>query len=147
MPDFRGTENYNIDDKARLLIPARFRKKLTDQKHGSVLILMKTPEGAIEVYEPDAWKSVQEKIDKLSEFNATEKRLKTYYNMNTDETELDKQGRITLPKRFLTECAIEKEVTLIGGGNKIEIWSPEKLKAILNMPATEIETLAERAMM
>lgn len=144
MPNFRGTENYSIDDKGRLMIPASFRKKMANQNPGAVWVVFKTLQQSIELYEESEWAEVQKKIDALSEFNLNEKRLKTYYNANISETELDKQGRVLLPKRFLEACAIDKEVTIVGGGNKIEVWNPNKLNELLNAPPESLETLSER---
>ncbi len=144
MPNFRGTENYSIDDKGRLMIPASFRKKMANQNSGAVWVVFKTLQQSIELYEESEWAEVQKKIDALSEFNLNEKRLKTYYNANISETELDKQGRVLLPKKFLEACGIDKEVTIVGGGNKIEVWNPNKLNDLLNAPPESLETLSER---
>jgi MraZ protein len=147
MPEFRGTEDYNLDDKGRLMIPSRFRKKMSNQNAGVTMVLMRTLQGSIEVYEPEAWVEMQKRIDALSDFNPKEKQLKTVLNASVDEAELDKQGRITFPKRFLENCGMTKEVTLIGEGNRIAVWNPEKHRAALNVPPLEIETLLEKAMM
>ncbi|MCS6987941.1 MAG: division/cell wall cluster transcriptional repressor MraZ [Chloroherpetonaceae bacterium] len=144
MPNFRGTENYSIDDKGRLMIPASFRKKMTNQNPGALFVVFKTLQSSIELYEESEWAEVQKKIDALSEFNLNEKRLKTYYNANISETELDRQGRVLLPKRFLEACGIKSEVTIVGGGNKIEVWNPDKLNELLNAPIENLETLSER---
>jgi MraZ protein len=117
---------------------------MANQNPGAVLVVFKTLQQSIELYEESEWAEVQKKIDALSEFNLNEKRLKTYYNANISETELDKQGRVLLPKRFLEACAIDKEVTIVGGGNKIEVWNPNKLNELLNAPPESLETLSER---
>jgi MraZ protein len=144
MPNFRGTETYSIDEKGRLMIPASFRKKMASQNAGAIWVVFKTMQHSIELYEEAEWAEVQKKIDALSEFNPSEKRLKTYYNANISETELDKQGRVLLPNKFLETCSIKNEVTIIGGGNKIEVWNPEKLSELLNASTENLETLTER---
>ncbi len=146
MPEFRGTEQYNLDDKGRLMIPARFRKKMMNDKPGTALVLVKTPRGNMELYEQESWKEQQKKLDQLSDFNPEDRRLKTYIYANLDEVELDKSGRISLPKRFLEECGITKEVTLVGAENKIELWNPDRLREFLNRPPEEFETLTQRVL-
>lgn len=59
MPEFRGTEQYNLDDKGRLMIPARFRKKMVSDKPGTLLVLVKTPRGNMELYEQESWREQQ----------------------------------------------------------------------------------------
>tara|TARA_B100000401_G_scaffold400517_1_gene312299 strand:- start:152 stop:364 length:213 start_codon:yes stop_codon:yes gene_type:complete len=40
----------------------------------------------------------------------------------------DSQGRILIPENLSQFAGIEKEVTVIGVINKIELWSPKVLK-------------------
>ena len=40
--------------------------------------------------------------------------------------ELDKQGRILIPANLREYADLEKEVTIIGVGNRIEIWNRER---------------------
>ena len=39
------------------------------------------------------------------------------------DSKLDSQGRIIVPTNLLTYAGIEKEVTVIGAGDHIEIWN------------------------
>ncbi len=126
------------------MIPVKFRKKLENQEAGAVFTLMKTMSDSIEMYEESAWKELQRKLAQLSDFNPEEKKLKTFINANLDEAELDKQGRVALPKEFLEACAITKQVIIIGEGNKLSLWNPEKLKQALNIAPTEYETLTQK---
>jgi MraZ protein len=144
MAGFIGKELHSLDDKGRLMIPVKFRKKLDNQEAGAVLTLMKTMSDSIEMYEATAWKELQKKLTQLSDFNPDEKKLKTFINANLDEAELDKQGRVPIPKEFLEACAITKEVVIIGEGNKLSLWNPEKLKQALNIAPTEYETLTQK---
>ncbi|MDW8465138.1 MAG: division/cell wall cluster transcriptional repressor MraZ [Chloroherpetonaceae bacterium] len=146
MPEFRGTEQYNLNDKGRLMIPARFRRKMISDKPGTPLILVKTPRGNLELYEEVSWKEQKKKLEQLSDFNPEERLLKTFIYANLNEVELDKSGRISLPKRFLEECSITKEVVLIGAENKIELWNPDRLREFLNRPAEDFETLTQRVL-
>ncbi|KER10977.1 MAG: hypothetical protein HY22_01005 [[Candidatus Thermochlorobacteriaceae] bacterium GBChlB] len=144
MAGFIGKELHSLDDKGRLMIPVKFRKKLENQDAGAVFILMKTMSDSIEMYEESAWKELQRKLAQLSDFNPEEKKLKTFINANLDEAELDKQGRVALPKEFLEACEITKQVIIIGEGNKLSLWNPEKLKQALNIAPTEYETLTQK---
>ena len=45
--------------------------------------------------------------------------------MDTAELTLDANNRLLLPKRLLELANIEKDLLMIGVGNKIELWNPE----------------------
>lgn len=62
MPEFRGTEQHNLDDKGRLMIPARFRRKMISDKPGTALVLVKTPRGNMELYEQESWKEQRKNL-------------------------------------------------------------------------------------
>ena len=41
------------------------------------------------------------------------------------DVELDSQGRILLPSQLRQYAGVDKKITLIGQGNKFEIWSSD----------------------
>ena len=42
---------------------------------------------------------------------------------NAADVELDKQGRTVIPQKLRDYAKLEKEVFIVGVGNRIEIWS------------------------
>ena len=44
--------------------------------------------------------------------------------------DVDKQGRILLPNHLKAYAELERDVVLVGVGNRIEIWSLEKWEAM-----------------
>lgn len=45
--------------------------------------------------------------------------------METAQLSLDSNNRLLLPKQILDLAQIDKEILLIGAGNKIELWNPQ----------------------
>ena len=43
--------------------------------------------------------------------------------------EIDKQGRILIPAQLRELTGLNKDATLIGVGERVEIWNPETLAA------------------
>ena len=43
--------------------------------------------------------------------------------------EIDKQGRILIPSQLRDIAGLTKDATLIGVGERVEIWNPETLAA------------------
>lgn len=143
MAGFFGRENHTIDDKGRLMIPVKFRKKF-DSVSGGTFFLMKMPEGSLELYERLSWEKVQQRLEELSDFNPEERKLKMLIYESLEELEIDKQGRIAIPKAFLEHTKITKDVVLIGANNKMIIWNPDLLRDNLNQAAPQYETLTQR---
>ncbi|MBC8043678.1 MAG: division/cell wall cluster transcriptional repressor MraZ [Rhizobacter sp.] len=143
MAGFIGKENHTIDDKGRLMIPVKFRKKF-DPASGSEFFLMKMQEKSLELYERTAWEAVKKKLDGLSDFNPEERKLKMLIYGNLESVEIDKQGRIAVPKEFLEHTKITKDVTIIGADNKMIIWNPDLLREKLNEDEPQYETLTQR---
>ena len=47
---------------------------------------------------------------------------------DVEELNIDSNGRILLPKRYMSMAAIKQEVRFIGMDDTIEIWAKEKLE-------------------
>ncbi|KAK3582237.1 hypothetical protein CHS0354_023776 [Potamilus streckersoni] len=128
MSVFTGLENYSIDEKGRLMIPAKFRKEL-ESEEGVVLYMMKMQDKSILLYQKKEWEEVEKELKVLSDFKKEERNLKMFFYSNSEKVELDRQGRIMIPKRFLEDCGITKDVRIVGAGNKLAFWSPQNLEA------------------
>ena len=58
--------------------------------------------------------------------------------------ELDNNGRFLIPKNMLGHAQIEKEVILVGTGNKVEVWNPAIYEKHLIQDPGELSKLAEK---
>ena len=152
MAGFIGKERHSIDEKGRLMIPARFRKRLEQVQEVpkktavsmTVLYVMKAVDGSLELYEPEVWAEKEKSLSGLSDFNPDERMLKTLMYESLDSVEMDRQGRIALPKDFMQHAGITKDVVIIGANVKMILWSPEKLSTVLRENASRFEVLAGR---
>lgn len=153
MPGFIGKERHSIDEKGRLLIPARFRRRLLLQagervdasgREESVLYVMKAEDGSLELYEPDIWNEKEKRLLKLSDFNPDERLLTTLIYERLDHAELDRSGRIALSKDSLAHAGITKDVVIIGANIKMIIWEPERLSRLIEENSGRFALLAGR---
>ena len=116
---FRGEFDYSLDDRGRLVVPARFRDSF---RAGGFVVLWFNPSLALFTQEGlDA-----QIADALSTANSTIDRLdiEEFFNSSSYEVELDRQGRILLTNDMKAHASIQQAVSLIGNGNHIRIWSP-----------------------
>ncbi len=70
----------------------------------------------------EEWEKFAEKLHKLSVTKRDMRDFVRFIFGNATEVELDKQGRILLPAMLRETVGIEKEVIVMGVGNKVEIW-------------------------
>ncbi|MBW1851765.1 MAG: division/cell wall cluster transcriptional repressor MraZ [Deltaproteobacteria bacterium] len=124
---FRGRSKHNLDSKGRLAIPARF-KEFLEQKGEDYLVVTNHDTGhatCLWAYPRDEWRVIEEKAAKLPQFNRAANNYLRYFISGAVECPL-KNGRITLPPDLREIAGLEKEVMLVGGLIKFEIWEKDK---------------------
>lgn len=117
---FMGTTNNSIDDKNRMIVPAKLRNGL-----GNRCILTKGLDRCLYIYTAEAWDAQMDKISRLPESDPKVRAFIRHFCANAEECELDKQGRIVIPQELKTYAQIEKELVTMGAMSKIEVWARE----------------------
>lgn len=117
---FMGTYTPKLDDKGRLILPAKFR----DALEGG-LVVTRTQERALAVYPRAAFEA---KMSALMSAPSTVKQVRDYQRMlmagASDEVP-DKQGRVTIPPNLRSYAGLDREVVVIGAGERAEIWDSQ----------------------
>lgn len=153
MPGFIGREQHSVDEKGRLLIPARFRRKFLHQKDTvgadspgrfQELYVLKADDGSLELYEPSVWNDKERQLLKLSDFNPEERLLTTMIYARLEQVELDRSGRIALSREMLDHAGIGRDAVFIGANVKIIVWEPKRLQRLLDENAGSFSRLASR---
>jgi MraZ protein len=125
MSSFRGQFAYTIDHKGRVNIPAKFRKSLNPDSNETFVITIGY-DGCLAIYPLDEWQKFEEKLKKLNDLVDENRRYVRAVSSNASESQLDKQGRVTIPPHLAKYGNLEKDVLIIGNMEKIELWNPEK---------------------
>jgi MraZ protein len=132
---FFGTYTPKLDDKGRLILPAKFR----DQLAGGLMVT-RGQEHCLYVW-PQA--EVERITERLREAPVSNKATRDYVRMfssaSSDETP-DKQGRITVPPKLRDWANLSKDVVVIGAMNRLEIWDEAAWEAYSE---TQEESFAE----
>ena len=121
---FMGEYNHTIDTKGRLIIPSKFRETLGDE-----FVITKGLDGCLFVYDNKEWSAFEEKLKALPLMNKESRKFVRFFLAGAANVELDKQGRILIPAELREFAGLEKDVTLIGVGARIEIWSKDRWEA------------------
>ena len=124
MGDLFGTfDNLHIDDKGRLSIPTSLRKALSKQAKNTFMILRGT-EGCLFAYPRDEWMHFWGQLRRLPH-TPENTRLTRRILGSLKEVKLDGQGRLTLTQKLKEYGSIRENVTIMGRGEKLEIWDGE----------------------
>ena len=118
---FMGEYNHTVDEKGRLIIPVKFRDEL-----GSEFVVTKGLDGCLFAYDLTEWRVLEEKLRALPLTNKDARAFARFMLAGAASVEIDKQGRILLPQVLRNFARLEKDVVLIGGASRIEIWNKEK---------------------
>ncbi len=129
MNHFIGHTNAKLDAKGRLLFPAAFKKSLSPQAQDSFVVKKDIFEQCLVLYPSDVWASMVEQLDSsLNPYNRRHNMFLRKFFADTAFLSLDTNNRLLIPRRLLSLAGIEKDVILLGVGNKIELWAPDQLE-------------------
>jgi len=143
MAYFSGEYECKIDAKGRIVLPAKLKAKLPEV-NTSELIIKRGFEPCLVLYPQLEWMKVFNKASGLSEFNQEYRTFQRSFLRGATEVDMDTNGRILLPKTMTKFAEIEEEVIVVGTGNRIEIWNPDKYDAYLVKDENEFSALAQK---
>lgn len=115
---FRGEYEYNLDEKGRILIPARYREELSD-----VVALSRGGDGQINIYPKPFFDELERRV--LESGDSHSFRLADRFLAAANECEVDRQGRLVIPPVLRRHANLGNEVVIVGNRDHIEIWNPE----------------------
>ncbi|MEQ9591200.1 MAG: division/cell wall cluster transcriptional repressor MraZ [Cyclobacteriaceae bacterium] len=143
MTFFTSEYESKLDSKGRLVLPARIKSQLPESS-GNELVIRRGFEPCLILYPMVEFKKVFSKISGLSEFNEEYRKLQRNFFSGTATVELDGNGRFLIPRNMLAYCHIDKEATLVGMGNKVEIWNPTQYEKHMISDPGELSKLAQK---
>ena len=131
-----GEYTNKVDEKGRLMIPARLRSALT----GSQVIATKGLDGSDKTFS-----FAISGDDGMQIFSPAARMFTRRFLSSSQSLDFDSSGRVNLPQSLRAYAGLEpkSEVTILGMGNYIEIWNPEKYNDLLNEDEVSISELGE----
>jgi len=125
---FQGATHLSLDNKGRLAIPARHRDMLLSN-FTNQLVLTADADGCLLCYPLPEWQPIRDKLLKLSSLDPRIRALQRRLIGYAEDVEMDAAGRILILPALRNYAALDKRVTLIGQGNKLELWDEAKWAA------------------
>ena len=115
-----GTYSHALDEKGRVVLPAKFRR---DLEEGSVLT--KGEDGCLELFPNETWGQEVKGILEDDRRRIEVRRRRRLRFGEAHPITPDKQGRIAIPQELRDFAGMAAVVTLVGVGDRVEIWKPE----------------------
>lgn len=136
---FIGEYSHSIDKKGRVIVPAKFRENL-----GNSFILTKGLDNCLFVYPLEEWNILENKLKSLPLTRKDARAFVRFFFAGATECELDKQGRILIPSNLRCHAKLDKESTIIGVSNRVEIWSSQEWEEYNDDDDLSYENIAEK---
>lgn len=114
---FLGTHTPRLDEKGRLILPAKFRDELS-----TGLVLTKGQERCLYVFPIPEFTRITEALRTAP---VTQKAVRDYSRVffaSASDEELDKQGRVTIPPSLRDYAGLQRDCVVIGANTRLEIW-------------------------
>ena len=134
---FTGEYQHNVDLKGRLIIPSRFRDQL-----GEKLTVTRGLDGCLFVYDNSEWETFEKKLQTMLMGRKDSRNYARFFLAKASEVEVDKQGRILIPQKLREYAGLEKDVVMVGVGNRVEIWNKDTWEDTINFD--DMEEIAEK---
>lgn len=115
-----GEYEHKLDAKGRVIMPSRFRAEL-----GVNFWMTKGGDNCILVFPDEEWKAFVDTLNALPYNSRKAQQAKRHYIAGAYPCEIDGQGRTLIPQKLREHAGIAKDLTIIGIGDKLEIWSRE----------------------
>lgn len=114
---FLGTYTPKLDEKGRVILPAKFRDVLSPG-----IVMTRGQENCLYVFPTREFEVFAEKIGQAP---ITDRQARSYARMTLSgaSSEMpDKQNRVTIPTNLRSYAGLDRDLVVIGAGSRVEIW-------------------------
>ena len=124
-PLYAGQFRHFIDDKNRVTIPARWRRRGTDE----FILLAEATHQSLLVMSPEEFSRMSAAAENAPNVSARDRRVfLRHLHSRAQHGSADRQGRLVLPEELCKKVGLKGEVALVGGRGRFEIWNLQRWK-------------------
>ena len=114
---FLGAHHHTLDDKGRLVMPAKYRARLENG-----VVVSPSPDSCLHLYPTDGFdKEYAELVSGPRSNPETRAQARGLLGAASDQ-KLDNAGRVTLPADLRARAGLHRDVVVVGVGPYLEIW-------------------------
>ncbi|MFN2456907.1 MAG: division/cell wall cluster transcriptional repressor MraZ [Chitinophagaceae bacterium] len=146
MIGFLGEFEATLDAKGRFLLPAGFKRQLPEQENLR-FVMNRGFEKCLSLYPIQSWQPLYDQISTLNQFDPKVREFTRIFLNGAIEVEPDVAGRILVPQNLKSYASLERDIVLVAGVNKIEIWDTKKYQKFFeNYSPEDFSALAQTVM-
>jgi MraZ protein len=112
-----GTFVPKLDEKGRIILPAKF---MGDFANG--VVMTRGQERCIYLFSQREFEELHERARQAPETGKKGRDFLRMFLSGAAEDMPDKQHRVTIPPMLREYAGLDRELTVIGAGNRAEIW-------------------------
>lgn len=135
---FLGTHTPKVDDKGRVILPAKFRSGLADG-----VVLTKGQDRSLVLWPIAEFEAAAARIREASQSNASVRAYSRVLFSSAFDQVPDKQGRITVPPALRDYAGLERECVVVGNHHTVEIWDERAWQEYLQAQDEQFADLSE----
>ncbi len=144
MPLFSGECPSTIDDKNRIIVPAKMRQAAGEDGEAGFYVT-RGVDDCITIqtgarFEQTSAATANEKIRQTAAGRMLERAIFS----KAEFSKCDKQGRLLLPAKLLESLHIGKNVVIVGVNDRIEVWDAARWQAVLKEADQQLAQRAEQ---
>ena len=114
---FMGEYRHSIDEKGRLIVPAKLREQL-----GREFIATKGLDKCLYLYPMDEWRHVEDQLREKIMTDPKSRSIVRFFLAGAVPCELDRQGRVLIPAQLRDFAGLGRDVVLAGMLTRLEVW-------------------------
>ncbi|RKT77168.1 MraZ protein [Terracoccus luteus] len=135
---FLGTHTPRLDEKGRIFLPAKYRDRMSEG-----LVVTRGQERCLFIYPMDEFVKVAGQLQAApTTSRAARDYMRVFLSGASDEVP-DRQGRFTIPAALRQYAGLDREVTVIGAGARLEVWDSATWATYLEASEQSFADIAE----
>ena len=122
-----GFTTISVDSKGRLAIPAKYRGQLLIQNEVNIVVTRDPQYPALKLYPGSVWNKISRELQGLQGLDPIVRNLQWTILGNASVSSFDPKSRMLVllssELREYAEIGKSSKVSIIGMGNKFEVWN------------------------
>jgi MraZ protein len=138
---FLGTHTPKLDEKGRVILPAKFRDPLS-----AGLVMTKGQERCVVIWPNEQFQNFAESLRQRSQNNEKVRAYTRVFFSSAFDDIADKQGRVTIPASLREWAGLNRDLVVVGADTRVEVWDTLAWSQYLAVQEPGFATLDEGVM-
>ena len=138
---YYGESQTVLDDKGRITVSRKFRETMSVLGH-ILWYMTRGYDGSIFIFPKEEWDKIRKQASTHSTMDAHAIDFRRMFFGSVAEVQPDRQGRLSVPPHLREYGALDKEVSLIGVGDHLELWSKDRWRAYQQQNEQDYKSMA-----